>query len=43
MKANVLALSSSYPPLEFFFAHYDGEVGRNAYKHEPWYQNKVNT
>jgi hypothetical protein len=41
MKANVQALSASYPPLEFFFAHYDGDAGRSAYKHEPWYQSKV--
>ena len=41
MRDNVLALSSSYPRLEFFFAHYDGPVKQRLYEKEAWYREKV--
>lgn len=41
MRDNVLALSISYPHLEYFFAHYDGTEGRDAYLKEEWYRKHV--
>ena len=41
MQTNVVALKESYPFLEFFFAHYDGIKGRQAYQKERWYHESV--
>lgn len=41
MKQNVVALSHSYSLIEFFFAHFDGERGREAYLKESWYRHFV--
>lgn len=41
MRDNVAALKENYPPLEFFFAHYDGVNGRNVYEKEAWYREQI--
>jgi hypothetical protein len=41
MKGNVLALKKSYPPMSFFFAHYDGLEGQRAFASQDWYKKMV--
>ncbi len=41
MRDNVLALKQSYSLMEFFFCHYDGVEGWEAYASHEWYRRTV--